>query len=205
MRIAIFLAVLVVVASPGVHAQCVIAPEHLSALAALPANAPWNIVVAGPEEPGERLVVEGRVVDGTTPIAGASVYVFHTDAQGFYAPGRHDPAAAESNPRLHGALRTDREGRYRFETIRPGSYDGLAAHVHYVVLASGYRPRVFEVQFQDDPILVARVQAGVPQIPQSLRDSPCFKAGPDVIAIRPVRRDAAGISHVVRDLDMFPE
>lgn len=174
-----------------------LAPKYLAAPAA-----PSRIIIAGPDEPGERLVVTGRVIHGPKPIAGASVYVFHTDAKGFYAPGLRGPAS-ELNPRLHGALRTDSEGRYEFRTIRPGSYDNNAAHVHYVVVAPGYKPRIFELEFQDDPILVKRRQAGAEQIPQSLRDSPFFKAAPDSIAIRPVVRDAAGTWQVVRDLDMI--
>jgi protocatechuate 3,4-dioxygenase beta subunit len=144
------------------------------------------------------------VIDGTKLIASASVYVFQTDAKGFYAPDRSGPDA-ELDPRLHGALRTDAEGRYEYKTIRPGSYGGNAAHVHYIVVAPGYKPRIFDLWFQDDPILVERRQAGAPQVPQSLRDSPFYKAAPDGIAIRPVRRDAAGVWHAVRDLDMIPE
>jgi hypothetical protein len=205
MRIATFLVFILLAATPGVQAQCIFAPEYLSALAALAPNAPSSIVVAGPDEPGERLVVTGRVVDGTQPVGGASVYVFQADAKGCDVPGRGDAAAAELSPRLHGGLRTDSEGRYRYETIRPGSYQGIAAHIHHVVAAAGYKTRLFDLQFQDDPILVARRKAGEPELPQSIRNSPCFKAEPDIIAIRPVRRDAAGIWHVVRDVDMFPD
>jgi protocatechuate 3,4-dioxygenase beta subunit len=204
MRIGVLLASFLLAAIDA-RAQCVFAPEYLSFLAALPPNAPSSIVVAGRDEPGERLVVTGRAMDGTKPVVGAAVYVFHTDAKGFYIPGRGDAAAAEMSPRLHGGLRTDAQGQYRYETIRPGSYQGIAAHVHYVVVAPGYKPRLFDLQFQDDPILVARRQAGEPEIPQSIRNSPCFKSQPDIIAIRPVRRDAAGVWHVVRDFDMVPE
>jgi protocatechuate 3,4-dioxygenase beta subunit len=175
---------------------------YLSPKYMAPQNAPSRIVVAGPDEPGERLVVTGRVIDGTKLIAGASVYVFHTDVKGFYAPGV-SADDAELNPRLHGALRTD--GRYQYETIRPGSYSGNAAHVHYIVVAAGYRPRIFDLWFQDDPILVALLQAGEPLIPQSMRNNPVYRAAPDLIAIRPVERDTTGTWHAVRDLDMSPE
>ena len=74
-----------------------LSPKYLA-----PQNAPSSIVVAGPDEPGERLVVTGRVIDGTKLIAGASVYVFHTDVKGRYAPDRSGPDA-ELDPRLHGA------------------------------------------------------------------------------------------------------
>ena len=195
-----------VVLATAVQSQ---APElvpapYLSPRYVAPKNASSRIVVAGPDEPGERLVVTGRVIDGTKLIARASVYVFHTDAKGVYAPGRSGPDA-ELDPRLHGALRTDADGRYRYDTIRPASYGGNPAHVHYIVIAPGYKPRIFDLWFEDDPILVARRQAGEPQIQQSMRNSPYYKAAPDLIAIRPVSRDATGIWHAVRDLDMIPE
>ncbi len=174
-------------------------------MAATPPDASSTGVVAGPNEPGERLVVTGRVVDGIRPVVSAVVYVFQADAQGFYIPGRGDAGAAELNPRLHATMRTDKDDRYRYETIRPGSYLGIAAHVHHAVAAPGYKTRLFDLQFKDDPILVARRDAGEPEVPQSVRNTRCFKAQPDVIAIRPGRRDAAGVWHVVRDVDIFPE
>jgi protocatechuate 3,4-dioxygenase beta subunit len=179
-------------------------PVYLSSKYLAAPDAPSSIVVAGADEPGERLVVTGRVMYGTKLISGASVYVFHTDAKGRYALADNG-LDAELNPRLHGALRTDSAGRYQYATTRPGSYDNNAAHVHYIVVAPGYRPRIFDLWFEDDPILVARRQAGEPLIPQSMRNSPFYKAASDLIAIRPVIRDSSGTFHVVRDLDMFPE
>lgn len=204
MRIATLLASVLLAGAPA-DAQCIFASEYLAYLAAIPPDAPSSIVVAGRDEPGERLVVTGRAMDGTKPVADAAIYVFHTDAKGFYIQGSGDAAAAELNPRLRGGLRTDGQGQYRYETIRPGRYEGLAAHIHYVVIAPGYKPRLFDLQFADDPLLVALRQAGEPEIPHSIRQSPCYKSQPDLIAIRPARRDAAGVSHVVRDLDMVPE
>ena len=204
MRVAIFVVSILLAAAASAQDESLIPSVYLSPkYSALP-DAPSSIVVAGPDEPGERLIVTGRVIDGTTPVVGASVYVFHTDATGDYATGLSG-LDAELDPRLHGALRTDLEGRYRYETIRPGSYDNNAAHVHYIVVAAGYQPRIFDLWFQDDPILVARRQAGEPQIPQSLRNTRFHKVAPDGIAIRPVKRDATGTWHAVRDLDMIPE
>lgn len=176
-----------------------LAPEYKA-----PVDAPSSISIAGPDEPGERLIVTGRVIHGSTPVAGASIYVFQTDASGIYAPGLTTPEA-ELHPRLHGALRTDAQGRYRYETIRPGSYDGNAAHVHYIVFAPGYVPRLFDLWFQDDPILVARREAGESQIPEGMRNNSYFLAGQDFIAIRPIVRDTNGTWNAVRDLDMIPE
>ena len=176
-----------------------LAPEYTA-----PDGAPSSIVVAGTDEPGERLIVTGRVLHGSTPVVGASIFVFQTDVNGNYAPGLKTPEA-ELHPRLHGALRTDTAGQYQYETVRPGSYDGNAAHVHYIVSAPGYKPRLFDLWFQDDPILVERREAGEPQLPQGMRNNNYFLAGPDFIAIRPVVRDASGTWHAVRDLDMISE
>ena len=128
-----------------------------------PTDAASSVVVAGNDEPGERLVVTGLVLDGDRPVAGASVYVFQTDAQGRYtADGSAD---GELNPRLHGAMRTDANGRYQYETIRPGSYNSNAAHVHYIVRAAGFAAQLLDLWFDDDPVLLARRNAGLPEIP----------------------------------------
>lgn len=111
------------------------------------------MTIAARQEPGERLIVTGRVFgpDGVTALAGASVYVYHTDVKGYYSPGTND----NRNPRLRGYLRTDAQGRYEFSTIKPGPYPNsrVPAHIHYVVTAAGYSERVFEIVFEGDPLL----------------------------------------------------
>jgi protocatechuate 3,4-dioxygenase beta subunit len=204
MRITTVLVLTLLAAAVSAMDELLVPSVYLSPKFTAPPDAPSNIVVAGVDEPGERLVVTGRVIYGSTLIADASIFAFQTDASGVYAPGLETPEA-ELEPRLHGLMRTDPEGRYRYETVRPASYDNNAAHVHYIVIASGYKPRLFDLWFQDDPILVARRQAGEPQIPQGMRNNDYFLAGPDFIAIRPVMRDSSGTWHAVRDLDMIPE
>ncbi len=121
-------------------------------------DAPSKITIATKEEPGERLIVAGRVFgpDGVTPLGGASVYVYHTDVKGYYSPGTND----NRNPRLRGYLRTDAQGRYEFSTIKPAPYPNnrIPAHIHYVVTAAGFSERVFEIVFEGDPLLDDRVR-----------------------------------------------
>lgn len=123
-----------------------------------------KITIATKDEPGERLVVAGVVfgADGKTPLAGASVYVFHTDANGRYTPGANDD---NRNPRLRGYLRTDAQGRYEYSTIKPAPYpgNGPPAHIHYHVNAPGYQERVFEIVFEGDPKLTADIRARAAQ------------------------------------------
>lgn len=186
---------------PGQEDELVPSP-YLADRYTAPADAPSTAMLAAREEPGERLVVSGRVLFGSQPVAGASLFVFQTDRNGAYAPGVTGNDA-ELNPRLYALLRTDAEGRYSYETIRPGSYDGNAAHVHYIVKAMGHKARIVDLWFQDDPILAARRAAGRPEVTDALRNTPYYRASAEVIAIRPVVRDANGKWTATRDIQMF--
>lgn len=134
-------------ASPPAQTTALIVPEYLAARYTAPPNAPSTVTVVGPNEPGARLIVTGRTLEGRKPVAGVSLYVFHTDARGRYATDITDLNEAELNPRLNAVMRTDARGRYQFDTIRPGSYDNGPAHVHYVVKAQGYKPLLLSLQF----------------------------------------------------------
>jgi protocatechuate 3,4-dioxygenase beta subunit len=132
---------------------CLVAQQ--STVAPLDAPARGALVPRG--EPGESLVISGVVfrADGRTPLANASIYVYQTDVRGYYAT--ENPRASD-NPRLHGYLRTDAQGRYEFRTVRPGSYPGSRnpGHIHYHVSAPGHRERVFEVVFEGDTLIPER-------------------------------------------------
>src|SRR5688572_29177173 len=67
------------------QAPALITPEYLAQQYTAPPSAPSSVVIAGKDEPGERLVVTGRALEGTKPVAGVSIYVFHTDIEGLYA------------------------------------------------------------------------------------------------------------------------
>ncbi len=105
--------------------------------------------------------MEGRVVDhDERPLAEVTVRVYQTDARGYYTPER---PMDEPNARLSGTLRTDRQGRFRIETVRPGPYPDsvrlggrdrqIPAHIHLDLAPPGYQPRKLQAVFADDPLL----------------------------------------------------
>ena len=112
--------------------------------------------IAGPDEPGEPLVLSGTVygADGRTPLPGVTVYVYQTDVHGLYNPlGRFGVPH-----RLRGWANTDDDGRYQFHTVKPGPYPNRTtpAHIHMTVarddIPEWWLP---EVRFEGDPLLTA--------------------------------------------------
>jgi protocatechuate 3,4-dioxygenase beta subunit len=153
-------------------------------------DAPSKVTIVAKEEPGERLVVTGQVfgADGKTPLAGASVYVYHTDAKGLYTPETND----NRNPRLRGYMRTDAQGRYEYSTIKPAPYPNnrIPAHIHYVVNAPGHRERIFEIVFEGDPNIDQRIRA------DAAKEGSAF-------SIRALTRDQQGVWRCAQDVKLW--
>lgn len=114
---------------------------------------PWKIVITSKDEPGEPMIVSGRVFasDGKTPLEGIRVHVYQTDAKGYYNHG----TTSSRNPRLNGTMITNEEGRYEYRTIKPASYPESRnpAHVHYVISKKGSQEQYDEVEFEGDPYI----------------------------------------------------
>jgi protocatechuate 3,4-dioxygenase beta subunit len=119
-----------------------------------PADATWKAILVTPAEPGEPLIVRGVIYtsDGHTPIAGARLYVYHTDARGYYNDNHNfaDP------PRIRGWMKTNFLGQYEFRTVKPAPYPGGTnpAHIHPTADGPGYPARwLDEYWFAGDPYL----------------------------------------------------
>ena len=141
-------------------------------------------------EPGTSMKLRGRAVrpDGS-PAGDAIVFAYHTDRDGLY----DQPAAGEHSWRLKGWARTDRDGRFTFETIRPGPYPNrrVPAHVHFTLfLPDGERFHAGEAKFDDDP-LVSHAERANSQ-----------RAG-EFGEVRPVRREGK-VEHVELTLRIDP-
>jgi protocatechuate 3,4-dioxygenase beta subunit len=124
----------------------------------LPGTLASRVRIAPPDEPGEPLRIEGRVLDPAgRPAPGVIVYAYHTNARGIYPRGEPPLGLhARRHGRLRGWAASDAEGRYRFDTIRPASYPDtrIPAHVHLHVIEPGCCTYVIDdIHFADDPLL----------------------------------------------------
>jgi protocatechuate 3,4-dioxygenase, beta subunit len=116
-----------------------------------------------PGEPlGERIVVEGRVLDDDLrPIPDTLVEIWQANAAGRYAH-RVDTHDAPLDPNFSGAGRTvtDSGGRYRFVTIMPGHYPWRnhpnawrPAHIHFSIFGQSFLTRLItQMYFPGDPL-----------------------------------------------------
>ena len=122
----------------------------------------WKTVLIPAGEPGIPMVVSGRIFapDGKTPVEGVTLHVYHTDARGLYS--ERDGQGGPPDPRLKGSMKTDRDGRYEFRSIRPASYPGTRnpQHIHAKVSGAGYAERwIPEYWFEDDALVTADMRA----------------------------------------------
>ena len=117
--------------------------------------------IAPKDEPGEPMVIEGTVMDADgKPVKGVIVYAYQTDATGRYRQPDDPKTAAERHGRLRAFVRTGKDGGYRFDTIRPGSYpdSNNPQHVHMHVVEPRCHYTIEDLHFTDDPLLTDAVR-----------------------------------------------
>jgi hydroxyquinol 1,2-dioxygenase len=126
--------------------------------------------------PGEPCDVSGRVVDVEgKPVPGALIEVWQADEDGFYDVQYSDLQQA----RGRGHLRSDADGRFWFQTVKPEAYpipdDGPVgellraggrgpmrpAHIHFKIDAEGYQTLITHVFADGDEYLDSDAVFGV--------------------------------------------
>ena len=127
-------------------------------------NATADVLRIAPEgEPGKKIKVVAVVKnkDGQ-PVPNATIYLYQTDARGWYAadaPHIHMNEGDFGHARLFGYVKTDKNGRLELHTVKPSGYpqSDLPAHIHVHVAAAGYQPFVTEFLFRDDERLKGEI------------------------------------------------
>ena len=155
----------------GATESTVLGPFYVEGAPLLPLGAD---IAAG--EAGTPTFVSGLVTDVSgKPIAAATLDVWQTDDDGFYDV--QQPQKGEM--RLRGRFAADKDGRYRFRTVKPVSYpipaDGPVgamldklgrhpyrpAHLHVMVSAPGHAPVATHVFVAGDPYIESDAVFGV--------------------------------------------
>ena len=117
------------------------------------------------------------------------VYAYHTNATGIYPTRGDETGWGRRHGYLRGWVKSDAQGNYRFETIRPGAYPGRSdpAHVHMIIKEPNRQEYwIDEVNFDDDPRVTAQVRSRAEN-----------RGGSGII--HPVR-DGGGVWQVRRDI-----
>jgi len=105
-------------------------------------DAPYLATLWRDGDPGERLMLTGRVLDTTgKPIAGAEVDVWQADGAGDYHPDAY-----------RGRIKTDAAGKYAVRTAVPGNRFS-AKHIHMIVNHDSHGSVTTRILFKGDPNL----------------------------------------------------
>ena len=92
-------------------------------------------------EEGPKIKVTGTIYqnDGTTPAENVILYIYHTDQLGIYATIGWETGWAKRHGYIRGWVKTDKDGKYSFYTLKPGVYPSRSspAHIHPTILEPG--------------------------------------------------------------------
>lgn len=110
---------------------------------------------------GDVIVIQGRVLDeDCRPIAGALVELWQANCWGRYDHEKDagNPRPLDPNFQSWAEMVTDAEGRFRFRTVKPGSYPVddrgwiRPPHIHFRLSRRGYHELVTQMYFAGEPL-----------------------------------------------------
>jgi len=115
--------------------------------------------IAGPGVKGERVTIQGRLVDGDgAGVGDGLIEIWQANAEGRYAhPEDRQKKTLEKGFRGFGRIPTDAKGGFKFTTIKPGRVPGpdgklQAPHLNVTVFMRGLLKQLStRVYFPGDP------------------------------------------------------
>lgn len=115
--------------------------------------------LAGKDAEGERIVIEGDVLDGDgEPVPDCMIEIWQANAAGKYDhPDDTQDKPVDLGFRGFGRVATDPEGRFHFRTVRPGQVPGRgntlqAPHILVQIFARGLLKQLFtRIYFEGEP------------------------------------------------------
>jgi protocatechuate 3,4-dioxygenase alpha subunit len=113
--------------------------------------------VATPDAAGERIRIEGYVMDGDgEPIIDAMLEIWQPDGEGRFAAANGQAASTNTGFTGFGRCEVDSNGFFSFETVKPGPVPGpngalQAPHIDLGIFARGVVRRLFtRIYFADE-------------------------------------------------------
>jgi protocatechuate 3,4-dioxygenase, alpha subunit len=124
-----------------------------------PANYDFRGIVGDnlvtPDAVGEHIRIAGRLIDGAgNPVTDAMIEIWQADGAGRYAGTE---PRANTSFKGFGRAATDKDGGFRFTTVKPGAVAGpdarvQAPHINVGVFARGMLKRLFtRIYFAEEP------------------------------------------------------
>lgn len=121
----------------------------------MPTTLTSTMTITNQKEAGEKLIISGTTfkADGKTPYPNVILYAYHTDSKGYYSKNGTETGVQKWHGRLHGWCKTDKNGYYEIQTIRPALYpdNSMPAHIHTAIKKdSGQMYWITDYVFKDD-------------------------------------------------------
>jgi protocatechuate 3,4-dioxygenase alpha subunit len=129
-------------------------------------NDAFTISTLTPDVTGDRVHIEGRVLDGDgVAVPDARLEIWQADAQGRFADPQDKRALPNASFRGFARCGTDKDGNYAFDTVKPGAVPDLdgklqAPHILLAVFGRGMLRHLYtRIYFSDeagnaaDPVL----------------------------------------------------
>lgn len=99
------------------------------------------------EAEGEKITVYGRVLDSNcVPVSNAKIYIWQANKAGYVqypikTPNKRHRHQQWVDPNFTGTgiTSTDNMGRFRFVTIKPGSFTKVTPHIHIRIEHNGFK------------------------------------------------------------------
>ena len=118
-------------------------------------EAPFRNIIAHEEEPGERLIISGKVNqnDCENSISGSLIEIWQANNDGCYGIVEDCDTGNPENDyfNLRGKFFSDENGDYTFESILPGYYGSRPRHIHIKITTPDEQVLVSQLYFENDP------------------------------------------------------
>ncbi|MGI4777344.1 MAG: protocatechuate 3,4-dioxygenase subunit alpha [Janthinobacterium lividum] len=147
---------------------------------------PFDAVLALDGAVGERIRLEGRVIDGDgNPVGDALVEISQPDGSGRYPASVEDARAMDFRAFGRCGTGTDAENRFVFHTVKPGAESaGHAPHINVIVTMRGLLLHVFTRVYFDDENVANADDAVLASVPADRRDTLIARRFEDGGAVR---------------------